>query len=161
GEGMGDYKVIVALRTEFYGRLIGSMRRGPDGATGVNDYLLTDLDREELVEFITRPTSDRPIAYAGEIPRQRYGFAVSRGLPEKIAAELLRAGRKDGVLPLAQVICSQLWDRVSAKETEPESNLRYVTDLDLQTLGGFDGALRRHVKAQIASLLPDGVARPR
>ena len=34
GEGKGDYKVIVALRTEFYGRLIGSLARGRTARPG-------------------------------------------------------------------------------------------------------------------------------
>jgi WD40 repeat protein len=152
GEGRGDYKVIVALRTEFYGRLIGALRRGPAGAIGVRDYLLTDLDREGLVAFVARPTVDRAIDHAGEVPRDRYHFHYADGVPEAIAAELLRAGRKDGVLPLAQVICTQLWERVQARD--PGGRDRVVTADDLGALGGFDGALKRHVEDQIATILP-------
>jgi tetratricopeptide (TPR) repeat protein len=152
GEGRGDYKVIVSLRTEFYGRLIGSLRQGPNGATGIRDYLLADLDRDDLVAFVTRPTSDRPIDHAREVPRDRYGFRFAEGVPEALATELLRAGRKDGVLPLAQVICGQLWERVQARGWEPSA--RVVTHDDLAALGGFAGALRRHVEAQIALIVP-------
>ena len=119
GEGRGDYKVIVSLRTEFYGRLIGSLRQGPNGATGVRDYLLSDLDRDALVAFVTRPTADHPIDHARELPRDRYGFRYAEGVPDVLATELLRAGRKDGVLPLAQVICGQLWERVQARGSSP------------------------------------------
>jgi hypothetical protein len=152
GEGRGDYKVIVSLRTEFYGRLIGSLRQGPQGATGVRDYFLADLDFDALVAFVTLPTADRPIDHAREIPRDRYGFRYAEGVPEALAAELLRAGRKDGVLPLAQVICSQLWERVKDRGSEPSG--RVVTRDDLDALGGFARALRRHVEAQIAAILP-------
>jgi hypothetical protein len=152
GEGQGDYKVIVALRTEFYGRLIGSLRQGPDGATGVRDYLLADLDRDDLIAFVTRPTSDRPIEHAREVPRDRYGFRYADGVPEALASELLRAGRKDGVLPLAQVICNQLWERARAGNSD--SSPRVVTHDDFAALGGFAGALRRHVEAQIAAIVP-------
>ena len=152
GEGRGDYKVIVSLRTEFYGRLIGSLRQGPNGATGVRDYLLADLDRDALVAFVTRPTADHPIDHAREMPRDRYGFRYAEGVPEALARELLRAGRKDGVLPLAQVICSQLWERVQARGSSLSA--RVVTHDDLAALGGFAGALRRHVEAQIAAIVP-------
>ena len=152
GEGRGDYKVIVSLRTEFYGRLIGSLRQGPNGATGVRDYLLADLDRDALIAFVTRPTADRPIDHAREVPRDRYGFRYAEGVPEALATELLRAGRKDGVLPLAQVICGQLWERVQARGSDPSA--RVVTHDDLAALGGFAGALRRHVEAQIAAIVP-------
>ncbi len=152
GEGRGDYKVIVSLRTEFYGRLIGSLRQGPKGATGVRDYLLADLDRDALVAFVTRPTADHPIDHAREIPRDRYGFHYADGVPDALASELLRAGRKDGVLPLAQVICGQLWERVQARGWDLSA--RVVSHDDLAALGGFAGALRRHVDAQIAGIVP-------
>ena len=152
GEGRGDYKVILSLRTEFYGRLIGSLRHGPTGATGVRDYLLADLDRDALIAFVTRPTTDHAIDHAREVPRNRYGFRYAEGIPEALAAELLRAGRKDGVLPLAQVICSQLWERVQARGSDPSD--RVVTHEDLTALGGFAGALRRHVEAQIIEIVP-------
>ena len=152
GEGRGDYKVIVSLRTEFYGRLIGALRQGPNGATGVRDYLLSDLDCDALVAFVTRPTADHPIDHAREVPRDRYGFRYAEGVPDALATELLRAGRKDGVLPLAQVICGQLWERVQARGSSPSA--RVVTHDDLAALGGFAGALRRHVEAQIAAIVP-------
>src|SRR5262249_52827648 len=75
-EGRGDYKVIVSLRTEFYGRLVAALRRGRPGTRGtqgVRDYLLTDLDRPALLQVITRPTSPGPIPQAREIPRDKYG----------------------------------------------------------------------------------------
>ena len=90
GEGRGDYKVIVSLRTEFYGRLIGSLRQGPAGATGMRDYLLADLDRDALIAFVTRPTADQPIDHAREIPRERYRFYYAKDVPEALATELLR-----------------------------------------------------------------------
>ncbi len=152
GEGQGDFKVIVSLRTEFYGRLIGSLRQGPNGATGVRDYLLADLNHDALVDFVTRPTSDRPIDHAREVPRDRYGFVYAEGVPEALATQLLRAGRKDGVLPLAQVLCIQLWDRVQARGSDPSA--RVVTHDDLSALGGFEGALRRHVETQITAIVP-------
>ena len=118
----------------------------------MRDYLLSDLDRDALVAFVTRPTADRPIDHAREVPRDRYGFRYAEGVPDALATELLRAGRKDGVLPLAQVICSQLWERVQARGSDPSA--RVVTHDDLKDLGGFAGALRRHVEAQIAAILP-------
>jgi hypothetical protein len=72
GDDDGDYKVIVSLRTEYYGRLIDAVRRGRHGPHGVREYLLTDLDADSLVAAIERPASDRPVPYALEIPRDVY-----------------------------------------------------------------------------------------
>ena len=84
GEGQGDYKVIVSLRTEFYGRLIGSLRQGRTKRDRVRDYLLADLDRDALVAFVSRPTAERPIDHAREVPRDRYGFRYAEGVPEAL-----------------------------------------------------------------------------
>ena len=151
---MWNYRANLAFRTPFesYGRLIGSLRQGPNGATGVRDYLLADLDSDALVAFVTRPTADEPIDHAHEVPRDRYAFCYAAGVPEALASELLRAGRKDGVLPLAQVICSQLWQRACAGSTG--SSPRVVTHDDLAALGGFAGALWRHVVAGITAIVP-------
>ncbi len=50
-----------------------------------------------------------------------------------------------------QVICSQLWERGNP-ELGPSA--RVVTHDDLAALGGFAGALRRHVEAQITAIVP-------
>jgi WD40 repeat protein len=153
GEGQGDYKVIVSLRTEFYGRLIGALRKRRGAAEGIYDYLLVDLDSAALVEFITRPTSDQPIPYAREVPRERYKFVYADGVAREIAGNVIEAGRRDGVLPLAQVICGQIWELVRSEEHSGEHRFRIISRDDLDKLGGFEGALREHVERLMRELL--------
>src|SRR5262249_36541783 len=50
------YKVVLALRTEYYGRLVDRLRDRRRNLTGVREYLLTDFSREQLIEAIERPT---------------------------------------------------------------------------------------------------------
>jgi WD40 repeat protein len=159
GEGAGDYKVIVSLRTEFYGRLIAALRQGLHAARGVREYFLTDPGRYDLIEFLTRPTRGEVLPYSDEVPFNRYNFRFRDrdDVPGKVADQLLGMGREDGVLPLAQVIGAQLWERV--RDRDPGE--REVTEVDLKALGGFDGALRTHVLDLIAELWPHDPARPR
>jgi tetratricopeptide (TPR) repeat protein len=141
-------KLIISLRTEFYGRLIDRLRRGVAGATGVRDYLLTDLDRQGLIEAICRPTLTHSIRYADQVPAQVYGFRYAPGVAEAIAAELMQTGQRDGVLPLAQFLCDQLYRR--ARERGDPT----VTHDDFEQIGRLGGGLRRHLEQQLERLAP-------
>jgi len=150
GDGQGDFKLIVALRTEYYGRLVSALRRGLGEADGVREYLLTDLDVRAMVEVIRRPTSREHLPHAVEVPFEKYGgFDYAGGVPEEIARLVARHGRTDGVALLLQVICAQLFERAMARDDHR------VTEDDLNQLGGFEGALSRHAKRQIGALLPE------
>ena len=157
GSCPGDFKVIVALRTEFYGRMVAVLRRALDGARAVREDFLAELGRNELVDFVTRPTLDHPIAHSAEVPRARYGFFYAPGVAESVADQELGAGRRDGVLPLAQVVCGQHWERAIAREPDPATGLRFlVTAADLDSLGGFDGMPRARaiVDRQVQAVVP-------
>ena len=77
-----DVKLIVALRTEYYGRLLDHLRAGRRDLTGVRDDLLRDFSRSALIEAITRPTSETPLAPGQPAPREQYGFRYAEGIPE-------------------------------------------------------------------------------
>ena len=147
----GDFKVIVGLRTEYYGRLADRLRRGLGDAEGVREYLLTDFSEVTLAEAIRQPTLDHSIPYAKEVPFQKYGFRYADGLPELLAGELIgyTTNRLDSTLPLVQVVCSQLAERAQAR---PD---RVVTTEDLKALGGLKGGMRRHVLTLVSRLFPD------
>ena len=72
GDGRGDFKLIVSLRTEYYGRLVSALRRGLAEADGVREYLLTDLDVPAMVEVIRRPTLREHLPHAAEVPFEKY-----------------------------------------------------------------------------------------
>ena len=108
-----DVKLIVALRTEYYGRLLDHLRAGRRDLIGVRDDLLRDFSRSALIEAITRPTSETPLVPGQPAPREQYGFRYAEGIPGKIADGVLalRSENQDSVLPLVQVICTQLYER--------------------------------------------------
>jgi tetratricopeptide (TPR) repeat protein len=142
----GRYKVVVSLRTEYYGRLIDRLRQGLRAAAGVREYLLTDLMEEQLVEAIRRPTSAEPIPYAETIPYEKYRFRYAEGVVEALARQALDycAGKQDSVLPLVQVICAQLYEAVRGR---PDQVIRR------EDLGGFEGGMRKHVEQLVTRLL--------
>ena len=135
-----DVKVIVSLRTEYYGRLLDHLRAGRRDLTGVRDDLLRDFSKPALIEAIERPTLETPLADGQPSPRQRYGFTYADGVAAAIADGVLRlrSENQDSVLPLVQVICTRLYDRVLA---DPASG-QMVREKDLKDIGGVEGGLK-------------------
>ena len=145
----GDHKVIFALRTEYYGRVIDRLRHGIHDSGSVREYLLTDFDEESLVEAIRRPTSVERIPYAVDVPFEKYGFGYGRGVAEEVAKRVVRytVQRRDSVLPLMQVICSQL-NRLARQRVD-----KIITLADLESIGGIEGGIRNHVESLLGQLL--------
>ena len=135
-----DVKLIISLRTEYYGRLLDHLRAGRRDLTGVRDDLLRDFSRSALIEAITRPTSETPLADGQPSPREKYGFRYAEGIPEAIADGVLalRSENQDSVLPLVQVICTQLYER---EKTQPGSD-GVITREDLDAIKGVEGGLK-------------------
>ena len=145
----GDFKIIIALRTEYYGRIVDRLRRGLRNVAEIPAYLLTDLDEAELVEAIARPTSDEPVPHSEEIPRDRYHFHYDEGVAEEIARRVLSFAvrRRDSSLPLVQMICTQLYER---SREHPEG---LITLEDFERVGGVEGGIRCHVEALLSRLV--------
>ena len=141
-----DVKLIVSLRTEYYGRLLDYLRAGRRDLTGVRDDLLRDFSRGDLIEAITRPTRETPLAEGQPSPCERYGFRYADGVPEAIADGVLalRSENQDSVLPLVQVICTQLYKRnCRARRKTVESAKELAIELqDLKSIKGVEGGLK-------------------
>src|SRR5262249_17522928 len=54
-EVRGDVKLIVSLRTEYYGRLLDHLRAGRRDLAGVRDDLLRDFSKSDLIAAIECP----------------------------------------------------------------------------------------------------------
>jgi tetratricopeptide (TPR) repeat protein len=141
----GDFKLILALRTEYHGRLVDRISRGVAETQGVREYLLTDLDKEELAAAILRPTATGKVPHSGQVPFEVYHFRYADGVAEEIASDLVRAGRRDGVLPLAQFVCDQLYRLVKDRDDPTVTRSDYRDP----PIRGLQGGLRRHLERQI------------
>ena len=144
-----DVKLIASLRTEYYGRLLDHLRAGRRDLTGVRDDLLRDFSRPALIEAITRPTSETPLAAGQPAPREQHGFHYAEGIPEAIADGVLalRSENQDSVLPLVQVVCALLYNLVRTRSSNGDCT---INNADLETIGGVEGSLRRYVEDVMA-----------
>ena len=145
----GDFKIIFCLRTEYYGRVIDRLRRGLQDTGRIREYLLTDFDEDSLLEAIRRPTSADEIPYSAEIPFNQYGFRYADGVAEEISRRVVyyTTQRRDSVLPLMQVICSQLYRQAMERADHT------ITLANLETLGGIEGGMRSHVEGLLVDLV--------
>jgi hypothetical protein len=167
----GDFKLIVSLRTEYLGRLEHELDRTIEGAGSVRKYLLSDFEETRLVAAIERPTKDRAIPYTSEIPREKYQFRYEPGVAWEIAQQAIElcagrsdrergepdgsVGRSDSVLPLVQIICTQLYEdaRKEAKAARrPEAVIRLE---NLTRVGGVRGGLLKYADARVTRLIQE------
>src|SRR5262249_20183125 len=102
-------------------------------------YLLSDFDETRLTEAIRKPTD-----FA------KYAFRFAEGVVEKLAREVVEycRNRQDSVLPLAQVICTQLHQRL------PHRGDRVIRIDDVKAIGGLEGGIQRHVETVLSRHLP-------
>ncbi|MBM3736479.1 MAG: patatin-like phospholipase family protein [Acidobacteria bacterium] len=126
-----DFKLIIALRTEFLGRFVARMRRTT--RVGITEFLLDELNESQILEAIERPTLREPVG-GMPAPFGVYRFSYAPGLANDIAADLAGASLVGGRLPALQIVCGTLWDRV--KESPRE-----ITTGDYRAVGGITGAI--------------------
>ncbi|MBI1322238.1 AAA family ATPase [bacterium] len=119
--GSGRWKVILSYRTEYHGRITDGIRSGLRKTPGLVDYLITDLNKAQLRQVIERPTLDFPVVEGLEPPRQKYGFTYDPGVIDAIVDGIfrLRGRNTDSVLPIAQVVCTRLYEKARVKTRDP------------------------------------------
>src|SRR5215831_4843253 len=112
-----DMRMVVALRTEYYGRLRDELRISDDRlgkrprSGGVEPYLLRPLrEKSALVGIINAPSLARR-----EDGTSIYDFRFETGLPEQIVDDLLKTFEYASVTPALQVVCSSLYERLTDK----------------------------------------------
>jgi hypothetical protein len=139
-----DLRLIVALRTEYYGRFCSFFRIRPtttltpktEIGAGLFDYLLRPLSASGIAAAIRQPTSDEPREGGLSTPRSFYKFSFQGRLPEKIADDLVSQSSETSTLPAMQIVCKQLYQRVVVDGGRAE-----ITEEDYQRFGGAQGAI--------------------
>jgi hypothetical protein len=102
-----DLKLIISLRTEYYGRFVHQMHRRNLDLTSMREYLLMDLDAEGLRQAILRPTETGPFG----APADRYRFTFEPELVQQLVDDLRHAAPQGGVLPVLQIVCGRLYQK--------------------------------------------------
>lgn len=143
-----DLRLIVALRTEYYGRFCSFFRIRPTTAitpksevgAGLFDYLLRPLGKEGIVAAIRQPTLETSPDDRFPAPRSFYGFSYEGTLPETIASDLLRQSGEASTLPAMQIVCKQLYERVVQKDKRSE-----IIEQDYELSGRAEGAIDAYI----------------
>ncbi|HKI16959.1 MAG TPA: ATP-binding protein, partial [Isosphaeraceae bacterium] len=76
-----DVKLIVSLRTEYYGRLLDHLRAGRRDFSGVRDDLLRDFSKSALIAAIERPTLESRLPRGNHRPERGTVSGSARGSP--------------------------------------------------------------------------------
>lgn len=133
-----DLRIVVALRTEYYGRFRHELQTQIGDPGHIRDFYLANLNRRGLIAAIERPSLDQPFGTFGA-PHTHYQFSYEPGLPERIAADLESASPEGGILPAMQIVCERLYERTKRPATWQ------ITSADYEQLGGVEGHIHAHL----------------
>jgi hypothetical protein len=144
-----DARLVVALRTEYYGWFRDELRISDDRLSrrprsgGVEPYLLRPLrEKSALLHVIEAPSSARR-----EDGTSVYNFTFEQGLTERIVDDLLDTFRHAAVTPALQVVCSGLYARLTEKN-------RTIMQADYTRLGRFIGIFDDYLRRGISAAGP-------
>ena len=153
-----DVKVIIALRTEYYGQFCDKFRIVPNltitagPRSGVQQYMLGSLlDEARLAEVIRLPTQDDAVGAHGSA-HDRYGFKYEPGLAERIARDVLATYSETNPLPVLQLVCKDLHDAVVVRRGRQE-----ITAADYTSLKGTAGVVESYIIKALRAALHDTV----
>lgn len=134
-----SFKLIISIRTEYYGRFAALMSTAPFGHSSLQQFLLEDLSEDGLVRAIRRPTLREPVGEFG-VPYNIYGFEYEPGVAEEIARDLTSTVKKGGMLPVMQIVCSSLY-----RQTQRPEKGWVITNADYNAVGSVERRVGDHL----------------
>jgi hypothetical protein len=153
-----DVKLIVVLRTEYYGAFTDWFRITPASVLSNENYGLIAFmlhglrDHSHLVDAIVRPTLKSGIAKNGIVlmppPHSVYRFEYEAGLPELITEDIFQHCGESSVLPVMQIVTNDLFNSVVRTQGRA-----IISRADYLTIGGVEGALDRFIQESIRGVL--------
>jgi tetratricopeptide (TPR) repeat protein len=151
-----DLKLLVALRTEFYGRFLDKTRQVAADTVNIRDYLLSELTEDQLVSAIVRPTLKDAVSSYGK-PYEHYGFEYEPDVPGQpdspetwgvartIAHDLKLTALAGGELPVMQIACGNLYRITRQKAQDIGRSQWVIKKSDYRELGGIEGQMDGHL----------------
>jgi len=136
-------KLILALRKDHSGEFIGLAQLDNSVQADFKVYLLPELKPPEVLESILLPTSQQDIEGLGS-PFQRYRFSFAPGVAENIVDDLFDAIPAGAILPVMQIICQDLVERVRQQGQPP-----WVIDARLYDKGSLSSCVQRHISKSL------------
>jgi hypothetical protein len=141
-----DLKLIIAIRTEYYGKFVARMGRSNRDLNRVEVFYLSELAEADVLEAIKRPTLASEIPPYGK-PRDHYPFSFEPELPERIARDVFSQNIKGGILPVVQIVCENLYKSAKKKSGSQESFV--VTLDDYNALPKVEIQLEQYLKQKL------------
>jgi outer membrane protein assembly factor BamB/tRNA A-37 threonylcarbamoyl transferase component Bud32 len=125
-------KVVLSYRSEFHAQFLPLEERL---ARYKKSYLVQMMSESGLVEAIEGPTQI-----------EFYAYSFEKGVAHRIARDILNSCEQSGdtPLPILQIICSQLFDRMKRQSSRTITLSMYLT------LGGAQGALERYIENKLS-----------
>lgn len=148
-----DIKVILALRTEYYGQFADNFRLAPDLSvstvhSGLEQFMLHGIgSRESLETVILRPTLDVAAVPRLGAPYKQYQFRFEAGLVREIVNDVLHHCGESSTLPIVQLVCLDLYMDLRAKGESVIWRRAYAARR------GVQGAIDRYFERAIADAM--------
>lgn len=138
-----DLKILIALRTEFVGRLEAKISHGRPPNAALAKYYLGDLDDSAIRRAIIRPTERTP---RNDLPApfDVYRFSYAEGVVDGIVKQVDLA--VTGKLTAVQIVCEALLSRARQRGGIYET---VILKSDLEAVGGVRGAIEKFLDQQI------------
>ncbi|MCI0639506.1 MAG: hypothetical protein L0Y72_30945 [Gemmataceae bacterium] len=137
-------KVVLAMRTEYLGRLA---EHAPMHVAW-RSFGLRPLTESQLTRAFLLPTANEPAPGSDEIPFENYRFTFEDGLAKDIVKDSVAAARERQMSPLAilQAVGAGLHEGQKKRGAAP------VKPVDYRDLGKAEGALATLVDARLRAL---------
>lgn len=149
-----DIKLLIVLRTEYYGQFVDRFRLGPELTvstvrSGIAQFMLQGIRQlSKLVEVIEMPTKRDSKCDLGA-PGDVYKFSFQPGLPNRIATDVLHHCGESSTLPVLQLVCLDLYTKINGQAI-------VITHDLYETSGKVAGTLERFIEHSIARSLEAG-----
>src|SRR6266851_3672059 len=138
-------RIIVTLRTEYFGRFIDAIQISYQSRDELKQFLLSELSGTALVEAALLPTS-REQFRSFDPPHSVYGFDFEMGLPETIVKDILSARYSGPALPVLQLVCLGLYE---------DAKLEHRSLIDREAYrskGGWEGQILKHLGGAVRAM---------
>ncbi|MGY3120312.1 hypothetical protein ACVWXQ_004249 [Bradyrhizobium sp. S3.14.4] len=156
-----DLKIVISLRTEYYGQFCDWFRISPSLAVttkrvGMEQFMLHGLqDKDDLAAAIERPTVKRKVGQYRP-PFEKYEFEYAPALVNRIAVDIVNHCGESSALPVMQVVCKDLYETVVGQQGRSK-----IEQSDYKKQGGVEGALDRFIDQSIKSAVDEVVGPPK
>ncbi|MEL6361816.1 MAG: hypothetical protein AAFR21_12090 [Pseudomonadota bacterium] len=166
-------KLIVSLRSEYKGEFDDMVNAaGPRPGRAYSSFHLAEMNREQLVEAIVRPTlSDAQLAMVlgrettEGLPnmKEQFGFRYADDVPELIADWLTKRGTiaQGGLLPAMQVACLRLYETSRARDGFRSKRRNIIRASDVLRLGEAGNQVSEFLREKLQAALRNAVDKHR